>query len=113
MNRLPPSIILYGIEGESFGEGGVLSRVVDESASRVIELVLKQVQAVVPGSPLPSARETRMYRERNIHILFAWYVEWTVTWAPSNEPHGLEADHVADLRPGEERDQMCKMRNRH
>jgi len=54
-----------------------------------------------------------MYHRGNIHIPSVWYREWTVTWAPSNQPDGLEADHVADLQPGEERDQMCKMRNRH
>jgi len=48
MNRLPPRMILYGIEGESFEEGVMLSRVVEESVRRVIELVLKHIEAVVP-----------------------------------------------------------------
>jgi len=36
-----------------------------------------------------------------------------VAWAPSHQPYGLEADHVADIKPGEKSDEMCKMRNRH
>ena len=43
-DRLPPRILIYGIEGERFDEGVTLSRAVEESVGTVVELVLKQVR---------------------------------------------------------------------
>ena len=47
MDRLPPQMFLYGIEGASFDEGLILSRVVEKSARRVIELVLEQIRTTI------------------------------------------------------------------
>lgn len=44
MNRLPPRMVVYGIEGERFDEGTVLSRAVQGSVDTVVDLVLKQLR---------------------------------------------------------------------
>jgi hydrogenase maturation protease len=44
MNRLPPRMVVYGVEGERFDEGTVLSRAVQGSVGTVVELVLKQLR---------------------------------------------------------------------
>ncbi len=44
MNRLPPRMVVYGIEGERFDEGTVLSRAVQGSVDTVVNLVLKQLR---------------------------------------------------------------------
>jgi hydrogenase maturation protease len=44
MNRLPPRMVVYGVEGERFDEGTVLSRAVQASVGTVVELVLKQLR---------------------------------------------------------------------
>jgi len=48
MNRLPPRMVVYGIEGERFDEGTVLSRAVQGSVDTVVDLVLKQLRAAAP-----------------------------------------------------------------
>jgi hydrogenase maturation protease len=49
MDRLPPRMLVYGIEGEEFEEGMGLSQAVEESVDTVAELVLKRVQTLGPG----------------------------------------------------------------
>jgi len=44
MNRLPPRMVVYGVEGERFDEGTVLSRAVQGSVDTVVDLVLKQLR---------------------------------------------------------------------
>jgi len=44
MNRLPPRMVIYGIEGERFDEGTVLSRAVQGSVDIVVDLVLRQLR---------------------------------------------------------------------
>jgi hydrogenase maturation protease len=44
MNRLPPRMVVFGIEGERFDEGTVLSRAVQGSVDTVVDLVLKQLR---------------------------------------------------------------------
>jgi len=44
MNRLPPRMVVYGIEGERFDEGTVLSRAVEGSVDIVVDLVLRQLR---------------------------------------------------------------------
>jgi hydrogenase maturation protease len=44
-DRLPPHMLVYGIEGEEFEEGMGLSQAVEESVDAVVELVLKRVRA--------------------------------------------------------------------
>ena len=44
MHRLPPRMVVYGIEGERFDEGTVLSRAVQGSVDTVVDLVLKQLR---------------------------------------------------------------------
>ena len=48
MNRLPPRMVVFGIEGERFDEGTVLSRAVQGSVDTVVDLVLKQLRAAAP-----------------------------------------------------------------
>ena len=48
MNRLPSRMVIYGIEGERFDEGTVLSRAVQESVDTVVDLVLKQLRTAAP-----------------------------------------------------------------
>jgi hydrogenase maturation protease len=48
MNRLPPRMVVYGIEGERFDEGTVLSRAVQGSVDTVVDLVLKQLRTAAP-----------------------------------------------------------------
>jgi hydrogenase maturation protease len=48
MNRLPPRMVVYGIEGERFDEGTVLSRAVQGSVDTVVDLVLKQLRSAAP-----------------------------------------------------------------
>ena len=48
MNRLPPRMVVFGIEGERFDEGTVLSRVVQGSVDIVVDLVLKQLRTAAP-----------------------------------------------------------------
>ena len=48
MNRLPPRMVVYGIEGERFDEGTVLSRAVKGSVDTVVDLVLKQLRTAAP-----------------------------------------------------------------
>jgi hydrogenase maturation protease len=48
MDRLPPHMLVYGIEGEEFEEGMGLSQAVEESVDRVAELVLKRVRTLGP-----------------------------------------------------------------
>lgn len=48
MNRLPPRMVIYGIEGERFDEGTVLSRAVQGSVDTVVDLVLKQLRTAAP-----------------------------------------------------------------
>ena len=45
MDRLPPRMLVYGIEGEEFKEGMELSRRVEESVDAVVELVLNVLRA--------------------------------------------------------------------
>ena len=44
MNRLPPRMVVFGIEGERFDEGTVLSRAVQGSVDIVVDLVLRQLR---------------------------------------------------------------------
>jgi hydrogenase maturation protease len=44
MNRLPPRMVVFGIEGERFDEGTVLSRAVQGSVDAVVDLVLRQLR---------------------------------------------------------------------
>jgi hydrogenase maturation protease len=46
IDRLPPRIFVYGIEGERFDEGVGLSGAVEESVGALVELVLKLVGAL-------------------------------------------------------------------
>jgi len=48
MNRLPPRMVVYGVEGERFDEGTVLSRAVQGSVDAVVDLVLKQLRTAAP-----------------------------------------------------------------
>jgi hydrogenase maturation protease len=48
MGRLPPHILVYGVEGARFEEGMALSGAVEESVSVVVGLVLKEVRASAP-----------------------------------------------------------------
>jgi hydrogenase maturation protease len=48
MNRLPPHILVYGIEGARFEDGIALSGAVEESVDAVVDLVLKEIQASAP-----------------------------------------------------------------
>ena len=48
MNRLPPRMVVFGIEGERFDEGTVLSRAVQGSVDTVVDLVLKQLRTAAP-----------------------------------------------------------------
>jgi hydrogenase maturation protease len=48
MNRLPSCMVVYGIEGERFDEGTVLSRAVQGSVDTVVDLVLKQLRTAAP-----------------------------------------------------------------
>ena len=48
MNRLPPRMVVYGIEGERFDEGTVLSRAVQGSVDTVVDLVLKRLRTAAP-----------------------------------------------------------------
>jgi hydrogenase maturation protease len=48
MNRLPPRMVIYGIEGERFDEGTTLSRAVQGSVDAVVDLVLKQLRTAAP-----------------------------------------------------------------
>jgi hydrogenase maturation protease len=48
MNRLPPRMVVYGIEGERFDEGTVLSRAVQGSVDTVVDLVLKKLRTAAP-----------------------------------------------------------------
>jgi len=48
MNRLPPRMVVYGIEGERFDEGTALSRAVQGSVDTVVDLVLKQLRTAAP-----------------------------------------------------------------
>lgn len=48
MNRLPPRIVVYGIEGERFDEGTALSRAVQGSVDTMVDLVLKQLRSAAP-----------------------------------------------------------------
>jgi hydrogenase maturation protease len=48
MNRLPSRMVVYGVEGERFDEGTVLSRAVQASVGTVVELVLKQLRTAAP-----------------------------------------------------------------
>jgi hydrogenase maturation protease len=45
MDRLPPRMLVYGVEGEEFEEGTGLSRRVEESVDAVVELVVKRIRA--------------------------------------------------------------------
>jgi hydrogenase maturation protease len=47
MNRLPSHMVLYGVEGGNFEAGVVLSRAVEESTHKVVELVVKEIQATI------------------------------------------------------------------
>jgi hydrogenase maturation protease len=46
MDRLPPCMLVYGVEGEEFEEGMELSRRVEESVDVVVELVLKRIRGL-------------------------------------------------------------------
>ena len=48
MNRLPPCMVVFGIEGERFDEGTVLSRAVQGSVDTVVDLVLRQLRNAAP-----------------------------------------------------------------
>ena len=48
MNRLPPRMVVFGIEGERFDEGTALSRAVQGSVDTVVDLVLKQLRTAAP-----------------------------------------------------------------
>jgi hydrogenase maturation protease len=48
MNRLPPRMVVYGVEGERFDEGTTLSRAVQGSVDTVVDLVLKQLRTAAP-----------------------------------------------------------------
>jgi len=48
MDRLPPRMVLYGVEGGSFEAGVALSQAVEESVHKVVELLLEQIRG--PGS---------------------------------------------------------------
>jgi len=48
MDRLPPRMVVYGIEGERFDEGTVLSRAVQGSVDTVVDLVLGQLRTAAP-----------------------------------------------------------------
>jgi len=48
MNRLPPRMVVYGIEGERFDEGTGLSRAVQASVDTVVDLVLRQLRSAAP-----------------------------------------------------------------
>ncbi len=48
MNRLPPRIVVYGIEGERFDEGTALSRAVQGSVDAMVDLVLRQLRSAAP-----------------------------------------------------------------
>ncbi len=48
MNRLPPRMVVFGVEGERFDEGTVLSRVVQGSVDAVVDLVLRQLRTAAP-----------------------------------------------------------------
>ena len=48
INRLPPRMVVYGIEGERFDEGTVLSRAVQGSVDTVVDLVLKRLRTAAP-----------------------------------------------------------------
>jgi hypothetical protein len=41
-------MVVYGVEGERFDEGTVLSRAVQGSVDTVVDLVLKQLRTAAP-----------------------------------------------------------------
>jgi len=43
MNRLPPRLIVYGIEGKSFDEGAIMSPMVERAAQELVELLTLEI----------------------------------------------------------------------
>jgi Ni,Fe-hydrogenase maturation factor len=58
MDRLPPHMLVYCIEGEEFEEGTGLSQAVEESVDRVVELVLERVRNLGPRWSALATRNT-------------------------------------------------------
>jgi len=52
LGRLPPRILVYGIEGEDFGHGEGLSRAVERAVGEVVEAVVGEVT----NAPFPARR---------------------------------------------------------
>ncbi|MBZ0306719.1 MAG: hydrogenase maturation protease [Anaerolineae bacterium] len=48
LNQLPPTLIVYGIEGKDFSEGIGLSRVVEEAVQQVLEQIVGEIYATTP-----------------------------------------------------------------
>lgn len=44
LNRMPPKLVIYGIEGKQFGEGEGLSAEVAKSAEDVVRYILQEVR---------------------------------------------------------------------
>ena len=44
LNRLPPSLIIYGIEGKNFTNGFKLSTEVEKAVGKIVELIIKEVR---------------------------------------------------------------------
>ncbi len=44
LNRLPPSLIIYGIEGKNFTHGFKLSPEVEKAVGKIVELIIKVVR---------------------------------------------------------------------
>jgi hydrogenase maturation protease len=49
LDRLPPRLILYGIEGGNFAAGVKLSLAVEQAACATVERILDDLQALFPG----------------------------------------------------------------
>jgi hydrogenase maturation protease len=52
LNRLPPRLIVYGIDGGNFGPGVELSPVVVRSAAEVAERILSEARSWAPKVPM-------------------------------------------------------------
>ena len=44
LNRLPPSLIIYGIEGKNFTNGFKISTEVEKAVGKIVELIIKEVR---------------------------------------------------------------------
>jgi hydrogenase maturation protease len=50
LGQLPPRLVIYGIEGETFAAGVGLSAVVEKAAGEVTRRVIEELRAATPGA---------------------------------------------------------------